>query len=73
MSHPIPMRGALEYDALTRWRRYLRWRAGERKAVKRGYWRRARRMARAMCRQNRASPEAIARVARNTPDRSLEE
>jgi hypothetical protein len=42
----IPMKGGDEYDALTRWKRFLRWRPGERKAIKRGYNKRARRVAR---------------------------
>lgn len=41
-NHPIPMRGGSEYDALTRWKRYLRWRSKERTAIKRAYWHRAR-------------------------------
>lgn len=44
---PIPMKGGDEYDGLTRWRRYLAKRAGRWKAVKRGYWRRVRRVLRA--------------------------
>lgn len=39
----IPMKTADEYDALTRWRHFLHWRAGERKRIKRGYNRRERR------------------------------
>lgn len=42
-AHTIPMRGGDEYDALTRWKRYLHWRSGERKRIKRGYNRRQRR------------------------------
>lgn len=42
-SHPIPMRGGLEQDALTGWRRVLHWRPGERKAAKTAYNRRVRR------------------------------
>lgn len=34
---------ATEYDAFSRWRHYLRWRPGERAAVKRGARRRERR------------------------------
>ena len=34
-----------EYDAFTGWKRYLHWRPGERKRIKRGYNRRARRLA----------------------------
>jgi len=39
----IPLRGGIEQDALTGWRRYLRWRSGRRKAAKRSYNRRRRR------------------------------
>lgn len=42
--HPIPMKGGDEYDYLTRWRRYLHKRAGTVRKVKRGYWRRVRRI-----------------------------
>lgn len=42
MSDEIPMKGGAEYDALTRWRRYLSWRPGQRKAAKRSYRRRCR-------------------------------
>ena len=45
MRGSIPLKGGDEYDALTRWRRLLRWRPGERKAVKRQYQRRERREA----------------------------
>lgn len=43
MSDEIPMKGGAEYDGLTRWRRYLRFRPGTRKAIKNGYRRRCRR------------------------------
>lgn len=43
MTRPrIPLKGD-EQDALTGWRHWLYWRAGERKAIKRGYNRRERR------------------------------
>lgn len=41
----IPMKTGDEYDALTRWRKYLNWRAGERKKIKKLYRRRERRQA----------------------------
>jgi hypothetical protein len=41
----IPMKGGDEYDALTRWKKYLHWSPGQRKAIKRGYRRRCRRLA----------------------------
>jgi len=47
MAKRIPMKTGDEYDALARWKRYLHWRPGERKRIKRGYNRRARRLARA--------------------------
>lgn len=39
----IPLKSADEYDALTRWRRFLRFRPGQRKKVKRQYNKRLRR------------------------------
>jgi hypothetical protein len=45
MSQRIPMTSGDEFDAFTGWRRVLSWRAGERKAIKRRYNRRARRVA----------------------------
>ena len=33
-----------EFDALTKWRHWLHWRAGERARIKRGYRRRERRV-----------------------------
>lgn len=39
----IPMISGDEYDALTRWRRFLRWKPGLRSQVKRGYNKRVRR------------------------------
>ena len=43
MGRRIPLRSGGEYDALTRWRRVLHWRAGERRYWKRQYRRRERR------------------------------
>lgn len=37
-----PMKGGNELDALTRAKRFLRWRAGVRSIVKRGFWKRVR-------------------------------
>jgi len=42
----IPMKGGDEYDALTGWRKYCKWKAGDRSRIKRGYRRRCRRLAR---------------------------
>jgi len=42
MPKRIPMISGDEVDALTRWRKYLKWRAGERKRVKQKYNRRER-------------------------------
>lgn len=50
-AHTIPMRGGDEYDALTRWRRFLHWRAGVRRWIKAHYNRRQRRTARAEIRR----------------------
>lgn len=41
-AHIIPMVGGDEHDALTRWRHYLHWKPGARKAIKRSYSRRQR-------------------------------
>ena len=46
MAKRIPLNSGDEYDALTRWRRVLYWRAGQRAAIKRRYRRRERRLAR---------------------------
>lgn len=43
MARRIPMIDGDEYDALTPWRKYIRWRAGERRRIKRRYNRRDRR------------------------------
>lgn len=48
MGHKGELKTADEYDALTRWRKYLSWRAGERAAIKAGYNRRQRRIAKSM-------------------------
>lgn len=42
MGHREPLKSGDEYDALTRWRRYLRFRPGQRKAMKRAVNRRNR-------------------------------
>ncbi len=47
----IPMTTGDEFDALTRWRRFLRWPAGVRAAIKRGYRRRERRHLRQQLRE----------------------
>lgn len=43
MGHREKLKGGDEYDALTRWKRYLGWRPGQRKLVKRQFWKRQRR------------------------------
>lgn len=40
----IPLKSADEYDALTRFRRFLRFRPGLRKSIRRGYNKRVRRL-----------------------------
>jgi hypothetical protein len=47
----IPLRGGMEYDALTRWRKFQAWRAGQRKWVKRKFRKRARQMVKAIIRK----------------------
>jgi hypothetical protein len=41
--HELPMKSADEHDALTRWRRFLHWRPGVRRQIKKGYNKRVRR------------------------------
>lgn len=45
----IPLKSGIEQDALTRWRKYLTFRAGERKFAKRKYNRRIRQLGRMEC------------------------
>ena len=45
MKGEIPMNSGDEHDALTRWRRFLHWKPGERVRIKRGFRRRVRRLA----------------------------
>jgi hypothetical protein len=47
----IPFTNGDEQDALTRAMQYYKWRAGSRRAVKRGYNKRARKVARRVCRE----------------------
>jgi len=42
----IPTKGGDEHDAFSRFKRVLHWRPGERKAIKRGFNKRARKLAR---------------------------
>ena len=46
----IPMKNGDEYDALTKWKRFLHWKPGERKRIKRGYNKRVRQQGRKECR-----------------------
>ena len=46
MAKRIKMISGDEFDALTRWKKYLKWRAGERKRIKRKYNRRERKQSR---------------------------
>ncbi len=52
MKGEVPMKTGDEYDALTRWRRFLHWRAGDRKDIKRGFRRRVRRAVRRLLRKD---------------------
>ncbi len=45
MKGEIPLANGEEQDALTRWKRYLHWKPGERKKIKRAYNKRARKQA----------------------------
>ena len=40
----IPMNNGDEYDALTKWKRFIKWRSGQRKKIKRRYNKRERRL-----------------------------
>jgi hypothetical protein len=42
MGHREKMKGGDEYDAFTGWRRFLRFRPGERKKTKHSFWKRIR-------------------------------
>lgn len=53
-SDRIPFAGGWEWDAFTRWRKVMSWRAGALAYVKRGYRRRARRAAAAEIRREAA-------------------
>jgi hypothetical protein len=33
----MPLKTSDEYDALTRWKKFLKWRPGQRKKIKRAY------------------------------------
>ena len=55
MKSEYPMATGDEYDALTRWRRFVRWRAGQRASIKRGFRRRVRRLVKRMI--DRSTPE----------------
>ncbi len=41
----VPIKSGYEHDALTRWRRFLQWRPGQRAQIKRKYNKRVRREA----------------------------
>lgn len=43
MKPEIPLKTADEFDGLTKWKKFLHWRSGERKQIKRGYRKRVRR------------------------------
>jgi len=47
----MPMRNGDEHDALTRWRRFIRWRKGELRRIKRTYRRAERRWLRRALKQ----------------------
>ena len=46
MEQRIPLKDGTEYDAFSRWRKVMGWKAGTLKAVKNGYRRRQRRLQR---------------------------
>lgn len=42
MGHNEKMKSGDEYDAFTRWRRFLGWKSGDRRKIKRRFWKRLR-------------------------------
>ena len=48
MAKRIKMISGDEYDALTKWKRHIKWRAGERKRIKRRYNKRDRHKVRSL-------------------------
>jgi len=42
MGHREQMVGGAEFDAFTRWRRFLHWKPGMRRWIKRHFWKRIR-------------------------------
>ena len=42
MGHREALKGGDEYDALTRWKKFLRWKPRVRKLIKRQFWKRQR-------------------------------
>ena len=56
MEHRLPLKSGDEFDALTRWRRYLHWEPGERRRIKRAYRKRARREQKDVVRNIISSP-----------------
>ena len=42
MGHKEKLKGSAEYDALTGWRKFLNFRAGQVKKIKRSFWKRIR-------------------------------
>ena len=43
MGHKEKLRGGDEQDAFTGWRRFIRWKPGQLRKIKRGFWKRLRR------------------------------
>lgn len=43
MKPELPLKSGDEYDALTKWKKFCLWKAGDRAAIKRGYNKRVRR------------------------------
>ena len=56
MGHRGKMKGGDEYDALSPWKRYYHWQPGERKRIKRGYNKRQRKAAKALCQEVNTYP-----------------
>lgn len=51
-------RGGDEYDAFTGWRRRINWKRGELRVIKRRFWKRTRKLARATARRDAAAPQS---------------
>ena len=52
MKGEIPMRGGGEYDALSGWKKYFKFKPGTRKKIKRGFRKRVRRFVKSLIKKD---------------------